>query len=109
MPPRVVIASDSFTGSLSSLDVADAVRLGLLDVAPTALVAVVAVADGGEGTVAAALDAGWEGALFEVPGPTGAHPLDLESEPARSRAGAPDLLRRTARRIAQGWLSPAPG
>ena len=30
-----------------------------------------AVADGGEGTVAAALDAGWEGAPVEVPGPTG--------------------------------------
>ena len=71
VPPKVVIASDSFKGSLSSLDVADAVRLGLLDVAPTAVVAVVAVADGGEGTVAAALDAGWEGAPVEVPGPTG--------------------------------------
>ena len=59
VPPRVVIASDSFKGSLSSLEVADAVRLGLLDVAPTAQVTVVAVADGGEGTVAAALAAGW--------------------------------------------------
>ena len=39
-----------------------------------------------------------------------AYPLtDLESDPARSRADAPDLLRRTARRIAQDWLSPAPG
>jgi len=71
MPTKVVIASDSFKSSLSSLDVADAVRLGLLDIAPTAVVAVVAVADGGEGTVAAALDAGWEGAPVEVPGPTG--------------------------------------
>ena len=67
----MVIASDSFKGSLSSLDVADAVRLGLLDVSPTAQVTTVAVADGGEGTVAAALDAGWEGAPVEVPGPTG--------------------------------------
>ena len=71
VPPRVVIASDSFKGSLSSLDVAGAVRLGLLDVSPTAQVTTVAVADGGEGTVAAALDAGWEGAPVEVPGPTG--------------------------------------
>ena len=70
-PFRVVVASDSFKGSLGSLQVADAVRLGLLDVAPTASVVVVPVADGGEGTVAAALFAGWTGVAVEVPGPTG--------------------------------------
>jgi glycerate kinase len=70
-PFRVVVASDSFKGSLESLQVADAVRLGLLDVAPTASVVVVPVADGGEGTVAAALFAGWAGVAVEVPGPTG--------------------------------------
>ena len=57
--PTVVVASDAFKGSLTSLEVADAVRLGLLDVAPDARVVVVPVADGGEGTVAAALASGW--------------------------------------------------
>ena len=64
-PPTVVVASDSFKGSLTSLEVADAVRLGLLDVAPTASVVVVPVADGGEGTVAAALAAGWTGVAVD--------------------------------------------
>jgi glycerate 2-kinase len=67
----VVVASDAFKGSLTSLEVADAVRLGLLDAAPAARVAVVAVADGGEGTVAAALAAGWSGVPVPVHGPTG--------------------------------------
>ncbi|MFL6166508.1 MAG: glycerate kinase [Ornithinibacter sp.] len=69
--PTVVVASDSFKGSLTSLEVGDAVRLGLLDVAPSAQVVVVPVADGGEGTVAAALAAGWEAVPVMVHGPTG--------------------------------------
>ncbi|HYN67467.1 MAG TPA: glycerate kinase [Ornithinibacter sp.] len=69
--PTVVVASDAFKGSLTSLEVADAVRLGVCDVAPAAQVAVVAVADGGEGTVAAALVAGWRGVPVAVHGPTG--------------------------------------
>ena len=69
--PTVVVASDAFKGSLTSLEVADAVRLGLLDVAPDARVVVVPVADGGEGTVAAALASGWSGVPVEVHGPTG--------------------------------------
>jgi glycerate 2-kinase len=70
-PVRVVVASDSFKGSLGSAEVADAVRLGLLDVAPAASVVVVPVADGGEGTVAAALASGWSGVTVGVHGPTG--------------------------------------
>jgi glycerate 2-kinase len=69
--PTVVVASDAFKGSLTSVEVGDAVRLGLLDVAPAARVVVVAVADGGEGTVAAAVAAGWTGVPVEVHGPTG--------------------------------------
>ena len=70
-PLRVVVASDAFKGSLTSLEVADAVRLGLLDAVPRARVLVVPVADGGEGTVAAALASGWTGLAVEVHGPTG--------------------------------------
>jgi glycerate 2-kinase len=68
----VVVASDAFKGSLTSLEVGDAVRLGLLDVARHAEVVVVPVADGGEGTVAAALATGWGAVPVEVHGPTGA-------------------------------------
>ncbi len=67
----MVVASDAFKGSLTSLEVGDAVRLGLLDVAPHAEVVVVPVADGGEGTVAAALASGWAGVAADVHGPTG--------------------------------------
>ncbi len=69
--PTVVVSSDSFKGSLTSLEVGDAVRLGLLDVAPAARVVVVPVADGGEGTVAAALATGQEAVPVAVHGPTG--------------------------------------
>ncbi len=47
---KVVIATDSFKGSLSSLEAGDALRCGLLSVWKDARVKVVAVADGGEGT-----------------------------------------------------------
>jgi glycerate kinase len=69
--PTVVVASDSFKGSLTSLQVADAVGLGLRDVVPSARVVPVPVADGGEGTVAAALASGWRGVAVPVHGPTG--------------------------------------
>ena len=47
---KIVIASDSFKGSLSSIEVAESVEKGILDVLPSCNVMKVAVADGGEGT-----------------------------------------------------------
>ena len=69
--PRVVVASDSFKGSLSSAEVGAAVATGLRDRVPAADVAVVPVADGGEGTVAAACRAGLAPVPVPVRGPTG--------------------------------------
>ncbi len=69
--PRVLVASDAFKGSLGSLEVGAAVRLGVLDAVPDAAVEVVGVADGGEGTVAAALSVGWRAVPVQVRGPTG--------------------------------------
>lgn len=48
---NIVIASDSFKGSLSSLEVADAVKKGIESEYPSANVECYGVADGGEGTV----------------------------------------------------------
>ncbi len=48
---HIVIAIDSFKGSLSSLDAGNAVRDAVLDVDPDAEVTVRPLADGGEGTV----------------------------------------------------------
>lgn len=59
---RVVAALDSFKGSVGSTAAGEAVRTGVLSVDPTALVTVVPVADGGEGTleaVAASGPASW--------------------------------------------------
>jgi glycerate 2-kinase len=48
---RVTIASDSFKGSLSAIDVCRAVEMGILRVNPSVETVLVPMADGGEGTV----------------------------------------------------------
>ena len=50
---RVVVAPDSFKGSLSALGVAEAMERGIRSVFPQAEVVKVPIADGGEGTVEA--------------------------------------------------------
>ena len=50
---KVVVASDSFKGCLSSSQVAEAVEDGVHDVFPEAEVLAIPVADGGEGSLAA--------------------------------------------------------
>lgn len=54
---RIVVASDSFKGSLTSLQVAGALEQGIHDVFPSCEVVKVNVADGGEGTMDALADA----------------------------------------------------
>ncbi|MFI7667435.1 glycerate kinase [Nocardia sp. NPDC049526] len=68
---RVLIASDKFKGSLTAAQVGAAVRAGIHRVRPGAEVSVVPIADGGDGTVAAALAAGFEAVLVTASGPTG--------------------------------------
>lgn len=53
---RIVIASDSFKGSLTSVEVAQSATKGILEVYPECEVTQVNVADGGEGTVDAVVD-----------------------------------------------------
>ena len=48
---KIVVAVDSFKGSLSSLDAGGAVRDGILRAFPDAEVEVCPLADGGEGTM----------------------------------------------------------
>ena len=54
---KIVIASDSFKGSLSSIEVAQAATRGIKATYPDCEVVAVNVADGGEGTVEAIVDA----------------------------------------------------
>lgn len=67
----VLLAPDKFKGCLTAVEVADALATGLLRARPDLDVVRLPIADGGDGTVAAALSAGWS--LVEVPaeGPTG--------------------------------------
>ncbi|MBR5596709.1 MAG: glycerate kinase [Lachnospiraceae bacterium] len=69
---KVVIAIDSFKGSLSSLEAGEAIKYGVLKVMPDAKVVVRPLADGGEGTIEA-LTFGMGGQVesVEVTGPLG--------------------------------------
>lgn len=73
---RVVVASDKFKGTLTSAEVADAVGAGVRRVCPDATVVSVPVADGGDGTLSAAVAAGYTHVPIVASGPTG--------EPVRS-------------------------
>jgi glycerate kinase len=69
---KIVIAPDSFKGSLTALEVAHAIKAGIKRVVPEAEVDEVPMADGGEGTVQALVDAtGGEIIAQEVCDPLG--------------------------------------
>lgn len=72
---RIVLALDSFKGSITAADAATAVAFGIHDVDPTAEVVLRPMADGGEGTVAAFAAAvpGARVMPVTVDGPTGQH------------------------------------
>jgi glycerate 2-kinase len=68
---RVVLAPDKFKGSLTAAEVAAAVAAGLVDVLPQLETIMLPVADGGDGTVAAALSAGFDKIIVDTVGSTG--------------------------------------
>ncbi len=68
---RVVLAPDKFKGSLTAAEVAEAVTAGMLDVVPGLETIMLPVADGGDGTVAAALSAGFDRVMVDAVGATG--------------------------------------
>jgi len=72
---RIVIAPDKFKGTLGAAEVAAALAAGLLQVRPDLDVRACPVADGGEGTLVAALANGWRRLDVPVTGPLG-HPLN---------------------------------
>ncbi len=69
--PSVLVAPDSFKGTLTAAEVAAHVAAGLRRARPDLDVAALPVADGGEGTLAAAVAAGFEPVPVTVSGPTG--------------------------------------
>ncbi len=69
---KIVIAPDSFKESLTALQVADAIEAGMREVWPDATYVKLPVADGGEGTVQAMIDAtGGRRVDVRVTGPLG--------------------------------------
>ncbi len=69
---NIIVAPDSFKGSLTALEAADAIIQGVLDVLPDAEIVSIPLADGGEGTVEALVRA-TEGKIrkVKVTGPLG--------------------------------------
>ena len=68
---HVVISPDKFKGTLAAAEAAERIASGVRRAAPGAVVRVLPVADGGEGTVLAALAAGYRRVETAVSGPTG--------------------------------------
>ncbi|WP_328728121.1 glycerate kinase [Streptomyces jietaisiensis] len=68
---RVLVAADKFKGSLTAAEVAERVTTGLRRVVPDLKVESLPVADGGDGTVAAAVAAGFARREVPVAGPLG--------------------------------------
>jgi glycerate kinase len=68
---RVVLAPDKFKGSLTAAEVAEALAAGMQDVLPGLETIMLPVADGGDGTVATAVSAGFAKIIVDAVGPTG--------------------------------------
>lgn len=86
-PRRVLLAIDSFKGSVSSAQAESAVAGGVRRVWPDAEVSALPLADGGEGTLDAVAACGGEIVTCEVAGPLGEHVparmlVDVERESA---------------------------
>lgn len=71
MTGHVVIAPDKFKGSLTAPEVTDALVTGLRRARPDLQLRLVPVADGGDGTVAAAVASGYKQVPVRATGPTG--------------------------------------
>jgi glycerate 2-kinase len=68
---KIVVAPDKFKGSLTATQAAAAIAAGLRAELPNAELVTIPVADGGEGTVDAAVAAGFERVPVTASGPTG--------------------------------------
>ena len=68
---RIVIATDKFKGSLSAADAAQSLGRGIKTASPNTIIEEIPIADGGEGTLDAAIAAGFTKHVLAVAGPTG--------------------------------------
>ncbi|MBB5830986.1 glycerate kinase [Brachybacterium aquaticum] len=68
---RLLIAPDKFKGTLTAAEVVAALGRGIAETAPDAVITACPIADGGDGTVDAAIAAGAETRPATITGPTG--------------------------------------
>ncbi|GAB3402587.1 glycerate kinase [Schumannella luteola] len=78
---RVLIAMDKFKGTATAAEAGESVARGLITAVPSLKVEVMALADGGDGTLAALLGAGYERVDIDVPDARGV----VESAPVAHR------------------------
>jgi glycerate kinase len=76
---KILIAPDSFKSSATSLEIATWLEIGIKSVIPRCETILTPIGDGGEGSLDAALHAGFTATEFVVTGPT--------SKPVRARLG----------------------
>jgi len=68
---KILVAPDKFKGSLTAVEVASALRRGMLAAEPSVDCVLLPLADGGDGSVDAAITAGFQSVELTVDGPTG--------------------------------------
>lgn len=101
---KVLVAPDKFKGSLTAAEVASAVASGLADVHPGIEVRTLPVADGGDGTVDAAVAAGFRRVRVPARGPTGA--LVMASYAVRGDTAVVELAEASGLHRLPGGLEP---
>jgi len=103
--PKIVVAPDKFKGSLTAVEAARAIADGLRRSRTDIDVVQLPVADGGDGTVAAALAAGYEPRTASVQGPTGE--LRLATFAVRGEQAVLELAEASGlARLPHGTLAP---
>src|SRR5699024_2304171 len=97
----IVVAPDKFKGSAPAKEVAESLTQGLNSVLRSAEVRCVPVADGGEGTVDAAVSAGFAGHSLQVTGP-----VSVRLETTRALAGSLEAVMQLAQASGRELLDP---
>lgn len=90
--PVVVVAPDKFKGSLTAREVAVALAHGIASARPEAEVRQVPVADGGEGTVEAAVSAGFSRRTVQVTGPVPGTTVEAAWALRERSSGGPEAV-----------------
>jgi glycerate kinase len=104
---RILIAPDKFKGSLTAVEAAAAIAEGALRVYPDAVTTQFPVADGGEGTLEAAVAAGYEERLNAVVGPILA-PIGAAWALRKDKSGATTAVIETAQASGLAHMEPTP-